>query len=43
LDSEKRKKHGEEARKTVLEYTWEKACANLIKRLKQEHEDLDNE
>lgn len=40
LDSEKRKKHGEEARKTVLEYTWEKACASLMKRLKQEHEDM---
>ena len=41
LDSEKCKKHGEEARKTVLSYTWEKATEALIKRLKSEHEDTD--
>ena len=43
LDSEKRKKHGEEARKTILGYTWEKATEALVKRLKQEHEDLEEE
>ena len=42
LDSEKLKKHGEEARKTVLTYTWEKVMENFVKRLKQEHEDADN-
>jgi glycosyltransferase involved in cell wall biosynthesis len=42
LDSEKLKRHGEEARKTVLSYTWEKATEMLVKRLKQEHEDADN-
>jgi hypothetical protein len=41
LDSEKCKKHGEEARKTVLSYTWEKATEALIKRLKSEHEEAD--
>jgi glycosyltransferase involved in cell wall biosynthesis len=41
LDSEKLKKHGEEARKTVLGYTWEKATEMLVKRLKQQHEDSD--
>jgi glycosyltransferase involved in cell wall biosynthesis len=41
LDSEMLKKHGEEARKTVLEYTWAKACEPLIRRLKQEKEDLE--
>lgn len=39
LDSEKRKTHGEAARKTVLGYTWEKAVEPLIRRLKQEKED----
>jgi glycosyltransferase involved in cell wall biosynthesis len=41
LDSEKLKKHGEEARKTVLGFTWEKATEALVKRLKQEHEEED--
>jgi glycosyltransferase involved in cell wall biosynthesis len=40
LDSDKRKKHGEEAKKTILTYTWQKACESLIKRLHQEHEEL---
>ena len=39
LDSEKRRKHGEEAKKTVLGYTWEKVLEQFIKRLKQEHEE----
>ncbi len=41
LDSEKRRKHGEEARKTVQVYTWEKVTEALVKRLKQQHEDND--
>ena len=43
VDSEKRKKHGEEAKKTVLGYTWEKATEALIRRLKQEKEEMDND
>ena len=43
LDSEKRKAHGEAARKTVLGYTWERACEPLIRRLRQEKEDLEAE
>jgi glycosyltransferase involved in cell wall biosynthesis len=43
LDSDKRKKHGEEARKTVLAYTWEKMCEPLLRRLKQEKEDKEND
>jgi hypothetical protein len=43
LDSEKRKKHGEEAKKTVLSYTWEKVLEQFIKRLKQEHEEREEE
>jgi len=39
VDSDKLKKHGEEARKKVLEYTWEKVTENLVKRLKEAHED----
>jgi len=41
LDSEKRKKHGELARKNVLEFTWEKACESLVKRLKDEKDEMD--
>lgn len=41
VDSDKRKKHGIEAKKTVLEYTLDKVTENLVKRLKQEHEDSD--
>lgn len=40
LDSSKRTKHGEEARKTVLGYTWEKATEALVKRLNEEHQEL---
>jgi hypothetical protein len=43
LDSNKRKAHGEAARKTVLEFTWEKATEALVRRLKQEKEDMDAE
>ena len=38
LDSDKVKKHGEEARKNVLGFTWEKVTETFVKRLKQEHE-----
>jgi glycosyltransferase involved in cell wall biosynthesis len=41
LDSQKLEKHGEEARKTVLSYTWEKATENLVKFLKKELEEND--
>jgi len=41
LDSDKRKAHGEAARKTVLGYTWERAAEPLIRRLRQEKEDLE--
>ncbi len=43
LDSNKRKEHGEAARKTILEFTWEKATEALVRRLKQEKEDMDAE
>jgi len=43
LDSKKRLAHGEEARRTVLGYTWERAAEPLIRRLKQEKEDKDAE
>jgi glycosyltransferase involved in cell wall biosynthesis len=43
LDSDKRKAHGEAARKTVLTYTWERAVEPLVRRLKQEKEDKDAE
>jgi D-inositol-3-phosphate glycosyltransferase len=39
LDSEKRKKHGEAARAKVNEYTWAKAAEILVKRLKAEQEE----
>jgi glycosyltransferase involved in cell wall biosynthesis len=39
LDSEKRKNHGEEAKKTVLGFTWEKVTETFLKRLKAEHEE----
>lgn len=43
LDSDKRKAHGEAARKTVLTYTWERAVEPLVRRLKQEKEDKEAE
>jgi len=42
LDSEKRKKHGDAAKKVIVGYTWEKATESLVKRLKQELEDKDD-
>ena len=36
LNSEKKEAHGKAAKATVLGYTWERAAAPLIKRLKQE-------
>jgi len=43
LDSEKRKTHGENARKTVMGYTWKKAVEPFLRRLRQEKEDIDAE
>jgi D-inositol-3-phosphate glycosyltransferase len=43
LDSEKRKAHGAAARETVLKYTWERAVEPLVRRLRQEKEDLEAE
>jgi len=43
LDSAKKLAHGEAAKKTVLGYTWEKAVEPLVRRLKQEKEDLEAE
>jgi glycosyltransferase involved in cell wall biosynthesis len=43
LDTDKRLKHGEEAKKTVLSYTWERAVEPLVRRLKQVKEDKDAE
>ncbi len=39
LNSEKREAHGRAARETVMGYTWERACAGLVKHLKRELED----
>jgi glycosyltransferase involved in cell wall biosynthesis len=39
LDSEKRRKHGEQAKKDVLDFTWEKVTANLVRSLERAHED----
>jgi len=41
LDGDKRKAHGEAARKTVHEYTWSRAVEGLVKRLKDASEDMD--
>ncbi len=43
LDTEKRRKHGEEAKKTVLGFTWEKVTERLVKRLHQELEEIEEE
>jgi glycosyltransferase involved in cell wall biosynthesis len=43
LNTEKLKKHGEAARKTALSYTWERATESLIRRLRQEKEDIEAE
>jgi glycosyltransferase involved in cell wall biosynthesis len=42
-DSEKCKKHGEEAKKTVCGYTWEKVSETFIKRLHSALEEKDEE
>lgn len=42
LNSEKRDAHGKAARETILTYTWERACAPLIKHLKRAMEDKDD-
>ena len=39
-DSDKRKRHGAKAKETVLGYTWEKATAELLKRLDEEFQEL---
>ena len=39
-DSEKKKRHGAKAKETVLGYTWEKATAELVKRLDEELHEL---
>ena len=39
LNSEKRGAHAVAAKKKVLEYTWEKACEPLIRRLRAAKED----
>jgi glycosyltransferase involved in cell wall biosynthesis len=43
MDSEKRKRHGQEAKKKVLEFTWEKTTEMLVKRLKQELDDMETD
>lgn len=43
LNSEKRKAHGAAARETVLSYTWERAVAPLIKRLKETQDEKEDE
>jgi glycosyltransferase involved in cell wall biosynthesis len=40
MDSEKRRKHGEEAKKTVQGFTLEKVTEDLVDRLNQEHKEL---
>lgn len=42
LNSDKREAHGKAAREKILTYTWDKALAQLTKRLKQELEDKDD-
>jgi D-inositol-3-phosphate glycosyltransferase len=39
LNSDKREAHGRAARESILGYTWERACAGLVKQLKRELED----
>jgi glycosyltransferase involved in cell wall biosynthesis len=41
LDSAKRMQHGEAAKQKVLSYTWKRGVEPLIRRLRQEKEDLD--
>ena len=42
LNSEKREAHGKAAREHVLTYTWERACAPLIKQLRRALDDKDD-
>ncbi len=39
LNSDKKEAHGRAARESILGYTWERACAGLVKQLKRELED----
>jgi D-inositol-3-phosphate glycosyltransferase len=41
LNTQKREAHGKAARDTILTYTWERATANLLKRMQRELEDKD--
>jgi glycosyltransferase involved in cell wall biosynthesis len=43
LDSDKREKHGSLGKEFVHKYTWERACEPLIRRLRQEKEDMEAE
>lgn len=43
LDSEKRRKHGEEAMKHVQSFTWEKVTETFVKRLKTQHDTKDED
>lgn len=43
LDTKKRVAHGEAAKKCVQTYTWERCCEPLIRRLRQEKEDMEAE
>jgi glycosyltransferase involved in cell wall biosynthesis len=40
-DGDKRKQHGVKAREKVLEYTWQKVCAELVAKLDEERKELD--
>jgi hypothetical protein len=42
LNSEKREAHGKAAREHVLTYTWERACAPLIKQLRRALDDKED-
>jgi glycosyltransferase involved in cell wall biosynthesis len=42
LDSAKREAHGKAAKEKVLSYTWERACAQLLKRLQTVKEDVED-
>jgi glycosyltransferase involved in cell wall biosynthesis len=43
LNSEKRKAHGEQAKKDVLDFTWDKVTVNLVRCLERELEDKKRE
>ena len=42
LNTEKREAHGKAARESILTYTWDRAMANLLKRMQRELEDKDD-